>query len=160
MENFMLRLLDAHFEEILGSILFAIMVSIAFVNVVVRYCTSFSFAWSEEMTVNFFVWITMLGIARAYRTGSHLSMAIFYNSLSEGGKKFCNFVAAVLCLIFFGALIYTGTLEVLDEYELESISESLGIPVWWYTIATPLFSLLIIWRMLQYSWHEYLKGKI
>ena len=59
----------------------------------------------------------------------------------------------VFCLdfFFFGALCWTGTLEVLDEYDLESISESLGIPVWWYTSATPLFSLLIIFRMLQRS---------
>ena len=39
----------------------------------------------------------------------------------------------------------------LNKNDLESISESLGIPVWWYTIATPLFSLLIIFRMLQRS---------
>lgn len=154
----MWRFLDAHFEEILGSILFALMVSIAFVNVVVRYCTSFSFAWSEEMTVNFFVWVTMLGIARAYRTGSHLSMAILFNHLPVNGKKFCNIVAALLCLIFFGALVYTGTLEVIDEYELDAISESLGIPVWWYTIATPLFSLLIIFRMFQHSRELWRKG--
>lgn len=153
----MWRFLDAHFEEILGSILFATMVSIAFINVVVRYCTSFSFAWTEEITINFFVWITLLGIARAYRSGSHLSMAIFYNSLPISGKKFCDLISALICIIFFAALAYTGTLEVLDEYELESISESLGIPVWCYTIATPLFSILIIFRMLQHSRETWLK---
>ena len=155
----MWRFLEAHFEEILGSVLFAAMVSIAFINVVVRYCTSFSFAWSEEMTINFFVWVTLLGIAKAYKTGSHLSMAIFYNWLPLGGKKLCDAVSAILCLIFFGALAWTGALEVIDEYELESISESLGIPVWWYTIATPLFSILIIARMLQHAWETWLRGE-
>lgn len=143
------RFLDAHFEEISGSILLAVMVSIAFINVIVRYCTSFSFAWTEEMTVNFFVWVTLLGTARAFRDGSHLAMSIVYNSLPKPGRLFCYLLACILCLIFFGALFYTGVLEVMDEYELESVSESLGIPVWWYTIATPLFSLLIIYRMFQ-----------
>ena len=147
----MLRFLNAHFEEALGSILLAVMVTIAFLNVIVRYCTSFSFAWSEEMTVNFFVWVTMLGTALAFRDGSHLSMAIFYNQFSLPVRKFCQLFANAICVIFFGALFYTGMLEVIDEWELESISESLGIPVWWYTIATPLFSLLIIFRMLQRS---------
>ena len=55
----------------------------------------------------------------------------------------------VLCLGFFGALAWTGWLEVRDEYELEVISEALAVPVWWYTIATPLFSVLTIFRMLQ-----------
>lgn len=154
----MLRFLNLRFEEILGSLLLGVMVTIAFVNVVVRYLTSFSFAWTEELTINFFVWITMLGIARAYRTGQHLAMAVFYNLFPLAGKKFCNAISAALCLFFFGALAYTGTLEVIDEWELESISESLGVPVWWYTIATPLFSLLIIFRMLQHSYDLWIKG--
>lgn len=138
-----------HFEEALGSILLAIMVSIAFLNVVVRYCTSFSFAWSEELTINFFVWVTMLGTARAFRDGSHLAMTLVYNSFPKKVRLLCYLLACIICLIFFGTLVYTGALEVIDEYELEAISESLGVPVWWYTIATPLFSLLIIARMLQ-----------
>ena len=36
-----------------------------------------------------------------------------------------------------------------DEIDLEATSEALGIPVWWYTIATPAFSLLIIFRIAQ-----------
>lgn len=150
----MLRFLAGHFEELLGSLLLAIMATIAFVNVIVRYCTSFSFAWTEELTVNFFVWVTLLGTARAFRNGTHLAMSIVYDSLPKSGRLFCYLLGCCLCLLFFGALIWTGSIEVLDEYELESISESLGVPVWWYTIATPLFSLLIIVRMLQRAWQD------
>lgn len=145
----MLRFLDAHFEEILGSILLAVMATIAFVNVIVRYCTSFSFAWTEELTVNFFVWVTLLGTAVAFREGKHLAMSVFYDWLPPKIQKFCGAFDLIVCLIFFGALFYTGSLEVWDEYELDSISESLGAPVWWYTIATPAFSLLIIFRVFQ-----------
>lgn len=145
----MFAFLDAHIEEILGAILLAAMVTIAFLNVIVRYCTSFSFAWSEEMTVNFFVWVTMLGTACAFREGKHLAMNIVYAALPRKARLAAYIFACVLCIVFFGALFWTGCLEVIDEYELESISESLGIPVWWYTIATPAFSLLIIFRMLQ-----------
>lgn len=154
----MFRFLDAHFEELLGSFLLAVMAAIAFLNVIVRYCTSFSFAWSEEMTVNFFVWVTLLGTARAFREGTHLAMSIVYNSLPKKGRTFCYLLACAITLIFFGSLVYTGSLEVWDEYELESISESLGVPVWWYTIATPLFSLLIIIRMLQRTWQDFQTG--
>ena len=38
----MLRFLDTRLEEMLGALLLAVMVTIAFVNVVVRYCTPFS----------------------------------------------------------------------------------------------------------------------
>lgn len=145
----MLRFLASHFEEILGSILLAIMATIAFVNVIVRYCTSFSFAFSEEITVNFFVWVTLLGTACAFRDGTHLAMSIIYDAMPKLARICCYLAARLVCLIFFGALVWTGTIEVIDEYELEAISESLGIPVWWYTIGTPLLSLLVIARMLE-----------
>lgn len=145
----MLRFLDTHFEEFLGSLLLALMVSIAFINVIVRYCTDFSFAWTEELTVNFFVWVVLLGTARAFRDGGHLGMSIMYERFSPRGRAVCYVIGIAICIIFFAALFQTGLMEVLDEYELEVASESLGIPVWWYTIATPLFSLLIIVRLLQ-----------
>lgn len=154
----MLRFFASHFEELLGSALLALMAAIAFVNVIVRYCTTFSFAWSEEMTVNFFVWVTLLGTARAFRDGSHLAMSIVYEGLPKKGRLCCYLLACVICIIFFGALAYTGGIEVLDEYELEAISESLGIPMWYYTIATPMFSLLIIARMLQRARRDLCSG--
>lgn len=145
----MLRFLAAHIEELLGSFLLALMAAIAFVNVIVRYCSSFSFAWTEEMTVNFFVWVTLLGTARGFRSGTHLAMSIVYDSLPKKLRLCCYLFSCLLCLVFFGALIWTGSIEIMDECELDAISESLGIPVWWYTIATPALSLLIIVRMLQ-----------
>lgn len=154
----MWRFLDAHLEEVLGSILLACMVTIAFVNVIVRYCTSFSFAWTEEMTINFFVWVAMLGTAKSFRDGSHLAMSIFYNALPKLLRKASYLFGCVLIVIFFGALFYTGCIEVIDEYELDAISESLGIPVWWYTIATPMFSLLIIFRMFQHARKDLASG--
>ena len=72
MGTIMWTLLDRRFEDLLGSIILAVMAVIAFLNVIVRYCTSFSFAWTEEITINFFVWVTLLGTARAFREGGHL----------------------------------------------------------------------------------------
>lgn len=147
----MWRFLDTRFEELLGSVLLAVMVTIAFVNVIVRYWTSFSFAWTEELTINFFVWVVLLGTARSFRDGGHLGMTLLYESFPRPARMICYWIGIVICVAFFGALCWTGILEVIDEYELEAISESLGIPVWWYTIATPAFSLLVIVRMLQRS---------
>lgn len=150
-------LLD-HFEELLGSILLAIMALIAFINVIVRYLTSFSFAWTEEVTINFFVWVVLLGTARAFRTGGHLGMSIIYDTLPRSARYFCILLSVFAGLIFFVALIATGIQELIDEISLNVTTESMGIPVWLYTIATPLFSLLVIIRMLQRAWHDLRKN--
>ena len=150
----MLRFLNQNAEELLGAVMLAVMALIAFVNVVVRYCTNFSFAWSEEMTVNLFVWAVLLGTSAVFRSSEHLGMSIFYNMLPRRARYCCALVALLMCLIFFATLMWFGTLEVLDEIEIEVVSESLGIPVWWYTMATPLLAALTIFRLLQRFRHD------
>jgi len=145
----MLHLLDSRFEELLGALILAVMACISFVNVIVRYCTNFSFASSEELTVNLFVWVVLLGTARTFREGTNFSMNLLYNALPPAMRKGCYFFGVLCTTAFFLALFYFGCIEVMDEIDLEVVSESLAIPVWLYTIATPLFSLLILFRLFQ-----------
>lgn len=147
--------LNARFEELLGAILLAVMACISFVNVIVRYCTNFSFSSSEELTVNLFVWIVLLGTSRAFREGGNFSMSLFYDAMSRPVRKLLYVFSVLCCIIFFAALCWQGCIEVMDEIELDVVSESLAIPVWLYTIATPLFSVLIIVRILQKVWEDF-----
>lgn len=155
----MRQFLCRHAEEALGAVLLAIMAGIAFINVVVR-STTFSFAWTEELTVNLFVWVVLLGTSCVFRDGGHLHMSLLYTHCPGSVRLAFTVLGVLLCLIFFGALAYYGVLEVIDEYQLESISESLGIPVWWYTMATPIFSLLVIVRMLQRAYTDIRQGSL
>lgn len=141
--------LNARFEELLGALLLAVMACISFINVIVRYCTNFSFSSSEELTVNFFVWLVLLGTSRAFREGDNFSMNLLYDAMPRPVRKFLYVFSIVCCIVFFAALCWQGSIEVMDEIELSVVSESLAIPVWLYTIATPLFSVLIIVRILQ-----------
>ena len=154
----MWKFLDKHAEETLGAVLLFVMAVIAFVNVIVRYGSSFSFAWTEELTVNLFVWVVLLGTASVFRKGGNLSMTVLYAVCPRGLRLCWLLLGLALGVVFFGALAWYGVLEVLDEYQLESISESLGIPVWWYTAATPGFSLLVIVRMLQRTYLDLRHG--
>ena len=63
----MLHFLNTRFEELLGAFLLAVMACIAFINIIVRYCTTLSFSASEELTVNFFVWIVPFAKAATLR---------------------------------------------------------------------------------------------
>ena len=136
-------------EEVLGAAMLAVMVTVTFVNVIVRYCTTFSFAWTEEITINFFVWVVLLGTARSFREGGNLCMNLLYETLPRPLRLACYLAGIAVCLLFFGALCWTGFLEVCDEIDLEATSESLEIPVWLYTAGTPALSALTLVRILQ-----------
>lgn len=156
----MIKFLFTRFEEIIGSLMLGVMTIVAFANVIVRYCTVYSFAWTEELTINFFVWIVLLGASREFREGGHLSMSLLYSALPSVPRFACYMLGVVCTCIFFGVLAWLGGLEILDEMSLDATSESLGIPVWWYTIATPLFSLLIIFRVLQRAVRDVILNRI
>ena len=79
----MLHFLNTRFEELLGSFLLAVMACIAFINIIIRYCTNLSFSASEELTVNFFVWIVLLGTSIAFRESSNFTMNLLY-SITHG----------------------------------------------------------------------------
>lgn len=142
------KILD-HFEECIGSIILLVMATITFANVITRYFVYRAISFTEEITINFFVWIVLLGISIAYRQGSNLSMTFFYDLMPLRWKKFSFYLSTILSSVFFALLAYLGYIEVMDELALDVTTESLGISVVWYTIALPVFSVLIIIRILQ-----------
>ena len=82
-------------------------------------------------------------------------MNLLYDAMPRPVRKLLYVFSVVCCIAFFAALCWQGTIEVMDEIELNVVSESLAIPVWLYTIATPLFSALIIVRILQKVWEDF-----
>lgn len=151
----MFESINKHFEEYLGAFLLAVMAIISFINVVLRYCTNLSFAASEELTINFFVWVVLLGSAIAFRDGSNFCMNLLYTHSSRPIQRIFYIFSLVASIAFFALVAYFGSIEVLDEIELEASSESLAIPVWLYTIITPASSVLIIARIIQRAFFDF-----
>ena len=96
----MWNFLNARFEELLGAILLAVMACISFITVIVRYCTNLSFSSSEELTGNLFVWIVLLGTARAFREGGNFSMNLLYDAMPRPVRKLL-YIFGTLCSIVF-----------------------------------------------------------
>lgn len=156
----MLTFLNERFEEVLGAVLLAVMACVAFANVIVRYCTDFSFSYSEELTVNFFVWIVLLGTARSFREGSNFCMNLIYDALPSSLRKVFYLFSLLCSLAFFAALFWTGLVQVMDEVELNVVSEALAIPNWIYSIATPFCSLVIVVRLFQKCVEDFRMNKV
>ena len=89
-------------DELMGAIFLAIMAIIAFTNVINRYFFHRGFAFTEEITVNLFVWITLLGIAIAFRRGANLKMTNLFDTFSPNLKRVALIISTCL-----GAVSYT-----------------------------------------------------
>ena len=138
-----------HIEEVLCALLFAIMGIIMFVNIISRYLLKYSLAFTEELVVSLFVWMTLLGAAIAFREGSHLGFSFITERLPFNIQKFLIWITALLGAILFLFLIYFSYFQIKDEIILKITSSGIGVPQWWYSIGMPIWSVLVIIRIFQ-----------
>lgn len=136
-------------EEGACALLLAVMTGVAFVNVVTRYVGRFSLAFTEELVVSLFVWLTLLGTAVAFREGGHLGFSFLVERAPRPVRRGAVWLGAGLGVTLFGFLVHFGVGQIRMERMLGTTSEALAIPQWWYTAGIPVFGLLVIGRVLQ-----------
>ena len=135
-------------EKLLIAAAMAAMALITAANVVIRYLTDVSLAFTEEYSVALMVVVALLGTGLATAAGRHIRIGYFTDMLPPRGRRAAELVALGLVVLMFGILAWWGASLVWDEYRFEIMSSGLGLPNWWYTIWLPLLSLAIIGRAL------------
>lgn len=136
--------LGIRLDHWLVAILLAVMAVIAFINILSRYIFHFSFAATEEITINLFVWMTIIGMGIAFERGAQLGMVTFFNMFPPRLKKASVLIYSVLTAALF--LVLNGYMiqAIYDEMTLfQAKSASLGIPVWIYYSGLPLLSVFV-----------------
>ena len=122
---------------------------ITMLNVVVRYLSDESIAWTEEFSVFLLILTTMAGTAAAALRDNHIRIEFF---LERGGaahrRRLALFGAVITALFFLALALLTGRMA-WDDYRYAEISSGLGVPRWWYTAWVPAFSLVIAGRVFQ-----------
>jgi TRAP-type C4-dicarboxylate transport system permease small subunit len=120
------------------------MASIAFINVLSRYLFHFSFAATEEITINLFVWLTIVGSGIAFERGAHLGMVTLFNVFPKRFKKVVIVFASALSALLFILVNVYMIQAIYDEMVLfHATSGALGIPVWIYYMGVPTMSIFV-----------------
>ncbi len=126
------------------AILLFTMAFIAFVNVLSRYLFHFSFAATEEITINLFVWMTVIGSGIAFERGGQLGMITLYRVLPKRWKKFVVIFSSALSAVLFVLVDFYMIQAIHEELTLfHATSAALGIPVWIYYVGVPVFSVFV-----------------
>ena len=128
----------------IAAILLFGMASIAFINVLSRYLLHFSFAATEEITINMFVWLTVVGTGIAFERGGQLGMVTLYNIFPKRFKKAVIIFGASMSAVLFILVDIFMIQAIYQELTLfEAISPGLGIPVWIYYVGVPVLSVYV-----------------
>ncbi|AZS80137.1 TRAP transporter small permease [Achromobacter spanius] len=135
-------------EEWLAVILLATLALITFANVLVRYFTDQSFAWTEEISVFLLIVLTMAGGSVAFVRNHHIRIEILADSGSARRQRIMALIANSCVLAFFVLLTVLSVKLVADEYIYEETSPAIGVPTWWYSIWLPVMAAAISLRTL------------
>lgn len=138
--------LTLKFEEVVVAAGMAAIALITAANVVVRYLTNISFAFTEEYSVVLMVIVTVLGTSLAMAGGRHIRIEYFTQLLEPRGRQIAEIVAMALVIVCFAIIAVYGFKLTWDEYRYESLTPGLGDPQWLHTGWLPLLSLFVIGR--------------
>ncbi|VTU13931.1 2,3-diketo-L-gulonate TRAP transporter small permease protein YiaM [Variovorax sp. SRS16] len=133
-------------EDWLTVIIMGLLACITFANVLVRYFTDSSFAWTEEFSVFLMILLALVAGSAAVARDRHIRIEYFAESGSQARRKrLAQFGAAMVAMLFF--LIAVLSVRVVwDDYRYEETSPGIGVPQWWYSIWLPVVSLAIALR--------------
>lgn len=135
-------------EDWLAVIVLGGLALITFANVLVRYFTDQSFAWTEEISVFLLIVLTMAGGSMAFVRNHHIRIEILADSGSARRQRIMALWANGFVLLFFALLTVLSVKLVMDEFTYEETSPAIGVPTWWYSIWLPVMAAAISLRTL------------
>lgn len=139
-------------EEGLAVACMALLLAITLLNVLTRYFTDQSFAWSEEISVFLMVVMTLAGASAAAARDRHIRIEYFYDGGSARRRRRLQvFGGCLTALLFLGLALLFGRV-VADEIHYGETSMGLGMPRWWFTIFSPLLCLGLALRAAGVAW--------
>src|SRR5690554_917045 len=144
----MKKILD-HFEEILSAGCLLAMTILAFVNVISRFVFKASLSFTDEITTNLFVLLTLAGASLAAKRNAHLGLNLVTDNLSAKWQKNLTVFANLLGVLFTGILVYFGIIMAYNQYRLEQLTAGMQLPEWIFGAFVPLGGILLLLRFIQ-----------
>ncbi len=134
-------------EEGIAAVAMALVCVITFANVLVRYLTNASFAFTEEFSVFLLVLMTLAGASAAFARNRHIRMEYFVGKLPPRARRAVETVVTLCGLALFSLIAWYGYRLFQDDWQYGTTSPGIGVPQWIYTIWLPAFCALIALRI-------------
>ena len=135
-------------EDWLTVLVMAALALITFANVLVRYFTNSSFAWTEEISVFLMIVLALVAGSAAVARDRHIRIEYFAEGGSAARRKRLAQLGALCVVVLFGLIAVLSVRVVWDDYRFGETSPGIGVPQWWYSIWLPVISALIAARAI------------
>lgn len=135
-------------EDWLTVLIMAALALITFANVLVRYFTDSSFAWTEEFSVFLMILLALVAGSAAVARDRHIRIEYFTERGSPARRRLLARFGAIMVALLFLLIAVLSVRVVWDDWRFEETSPGIGVPQWWYSVWLPIVSLGIALRAL------------
>ena len=142
-------------EENVSIVCFLVMLIITFANVIGRYVFHASISFTDEVTTNLFVLVSVIGTAIAARERAHLGLSAFTELLPKKVQHIISGLGNLLGAVYGVVLLITGIQMVMNQIAINSKSTTLMIPAWIYGIFLPIGAIFIIFQFIRVGLEEF-----
>ncbi len=134
------------FEDRIAVVAMAALCFITLANVLIRYFTDESIAWTEEISGVLMFVMTLLAASSAFARERHIRIETIADGGSAERRRRLARFAAIGVMVMFLILAVLGMRMAWDEFRYEESSPGIGLPKWWYSIWLPVLALVIAAR--------------
>ena len=134
-------------EDWISVLVMAALACITFANVLARYMTDQSFAWTEEISVFLLVVLTMSAGATAFVRNQHIRIELYADGGTPARQRRLALISYSLVLAFFVLLTILSARMAMDEFNWGDTSPAIGIPTWVYSMWIPILSFTMSLRI-------------
>jgi len=135
-------------EEFFAAMAMALICLITFANVVVRYFTDESFAFTEEFSVFLMVALAFVGASAAFARNTHIRVTFFVERMRPRAAFRAEIASMAVSLALFALIGGYGVRLVVDDVRFETTSPGIGVPQWIYSVWLPVLCAVIVLRLL------------
>ncbi|MDD3428032.1 MAG: TRAP transporter small permease [Caldisericia bacterium] len=144
MKKYISILYNIHEKVII--VLYILLVSIVFVEIIARYLLHLSLIWSTDFVTFIFIWLVFLSASLAVKEHSHFVIELSADLLPETVLKILDVIVSIVMYIVVFIFIFIGYKFMLLCGS--GISPALGIRLVWLYQIVPLSSILMLIYMI------------
>ena len=135
-------------EDWLTVIVMGLLALITFANVVVRYFTNQSFAWTEEFSIFLMIVLALVAGSAAVARNRQIRIEYFAEGGPRSRRRALARFGALMVFVLFALMAILSARIVWDHFRYDETSPGIGVPMWWYSIWLPVMSVAIAGRAL------------
>jgi len=134
----------------MACVLLALITAFGFINVLLRYVFARPISWSEEMSVLGLAWMVYLSQGLLEADNDQLRMTALYRAMGSKIRYMVNGLRSALTIGISGYLLYAGVKLTYRNYSMETVTQSLGLPLWIAFLSVPVaFACIILIRAID-----------